>query len=67
LLGLGSVNTARGTGGAGETASREGHGGEDGLAIQMDMVTTVVIEPAAGVEGKAWDRGRGMRAVRDSG
>ncbi|AEO66657.1 uncharacterized protein THITE_2114891 [Thermothielavioides terrestris NRRL 8126] len=42
-----------------------GAGGEDGLAIQMDTVTTVVVEPA-GPEGTAWYRRRGGHAAHGS-
>jgi hypothetical protein len=51
----------------------EGHGHghshvEDGLAIQMDMVTTVVVEPAGAEQKKIWDReGRRHAATSSAG
>jgi hypothetical protein len=65
LLGLGSTSNAGAGGPRGprEAGSREELRGEDGLAIQMDMVTTVVIEPAEVEEGKAWNRGRSRHAA----
>lgn len=52
-------------GGAERSVGGAGGGGEDGLAIQMDMVTTVVVEEADG-DGKAWDRRRTGRAAHGS-
>lgn len=56
-LGFGGGGSGGGNGnGAGEKEGRV-RGREEGLAIQMDMVTTVVVEPAEGaLEGKAWGR-----------
>jgi hypothetical protein len=67
----------RGFGAAGAAAGQdeggrgvgEGHGHlEDGLAIQMDMVTTVVVEPAGAEQKKIWDReGRRHAATSSAG
>lgn len=68
-LGFGGGSGGGGGGGHGEGRGRgDGggqSGGEDGLAIQMDMVTTVVVEPAETV-GDDWDRGRGRHAPSGS-
>ncbi|KAL2200713.1 hypothetical protein P885DRAFT_66337 [Corynascus similis CBS 632.67] len=54
-----SAGQGEGRGGGEGQSAPELAGREDGLAIQMDMVTTVVVEPA---EGKEWEPGRARHA-----
>ncbi|KAK3294620.1 uncharacterized protein B0H64DRAFT_463602 [Chaetomium fimeti] len=64
--GDGGQGERRGRGdGGGQSGSALGAGREDGLAIQMDMVTTVVVEPAE-TAGDGWDRGRSRHVPNGS-
>ncbi|EAQ87865.1 hypothetical protein CHGG_04484 [Chaetomium globosum CBS 148.51] len=63
--GGGGQGESRGRGDGGGLSGAVTAGREDGLAIQMDMVTTVVVEPAD-TAGDDWNRGRGRHAPSGS-
>ncbi|KAL2189907.1 hypothetical protein L209DRAFT_678906 [Thermothelomyces heterothallicus CBS 203.75] len=64
LFGFGGGGGGGGVGGGRRRRRGAGHDGaelagrEDGLAIQMDMVTTVVVEQAEGKQWERWEPGR---------